>query len=623
MTHASLPAPARGVVIALPIARDPAAEARLVAVAPHVSALVFEADDASGPLMAFVDGTRAGGALVGTRLALRSGGFRHVVLVGLGADELRGRPVALARGRRVIAAIDPDWLQPPDAEPGALIEDLTDAGALRLLRLLLTTGASLFRAAGPEFASLARRLLDGLGLRAAAPVAVAATGRDSRLVTWRVARDLDLARIGDLVALAPARPRRLARPALHLERRGGATLLHVELPGRLPQASVLVATGGTPLALAVPAAAARGDLAAFLRARDPATVRFAHRLVEARMERDPIAAALAAELRHAAAPAPALGLRHLSATPRGIVFALAVTDPHRLVAAVRLLRGDRSLDIAATERLEGYAPLPRQSRIDDRCRLALVLRSGRVIPAEALRLPRFDGAAPPGLTDATALAAARLDREPPEGPVRIESFGAPAAPRLTIATPLAADLDLVRARAALIFAEPRGRAVEVVCWTADPALVAPARGALAQAAAAWGVAHRLVVLPDGATEADGLPEALRAAAGARVLVLAPSVLPAAPGWLARCLRRRVPVARVRDHDGAPLADAGDAAVTLPAGVLPTPSAILAGPLARSAPSRPAPADFVAFAPLARPAIEAAADAATLALALARAEELDA
>lgn len=610
MTHGISPAQARGVVIALPIARDPVAEARLVAVAGRVSALVFEAEDGGGPLMAFVDGVRLDGALVSTRLALRSGGLRQVVLVGLAPDGLRGRAVALARGGRVVAAIDPDWLQPPDAEIAALLEDLDEDGALRLLRLLLTTGASLFRDGGPEFAVLARRLLAGLGVRALEPVAVCATGTDSRIVTWRVAADFDASRLGDLVALTSGRPRRLARPPVHLQVGAKAALLHVELPRRLPAGCALVATGGTPLALAAPGPAALGDTAAFLAARDAGTVRFAHRLIEARMDRDPVAAAVANELRHADAPAPTLGVRHLSATPAGVVFALGLADPYGLVAAIRLSRATHSVDVPVAGRLEGYAVLPRENRIDDRCELALVYHSGRRLSLHEAALGRFDGTPPAGFGDVAALAAARADVERPTGATRVECFGAAPAPRLAILAPLSRDLDFLRARAALVSAERRRRQVEIVCWSDDPELAPAARSAMAHAAAAWGVPHRLVLLPRGASVAVGLREALGSTTAPRLLVLEANVLPAAPGWIERSLRGRG-AARLVDHDGAPL-DVSGAALALDrealAGAalrLPTPNAIaLAG-------ARRLGATFVAYGPSPRLAIECAADALAL------------
>lgn len=553
MTHRTASAPARGVVIALPITRDPVPEARLVAVAPDVSALVFEASEAAGALMAFVDGTRLEGALIGARLELRSGGVRQIVLLGLGAECLRGRAVALVRGNRVVAAIDPDWLQSPDAEIASLLEDLTEDGALRLLRLLLTTGASLFRSGAVEFAALSRRLLSGLGAKPLAPVAVSATGTAGRLVTWRVSPDLDAERIGDLVALTPARPLRLARLPLHLEPTGKGPLLHVELPRRLPVETLLVATGGARLTLSIPDTISAGGLHAFLSRRDPATVAFAHRLVEARIDRDPVAAAIADELCHAGTAAPALAARHLSGTARGVLLALTLDDPHGLAAGIRVTRGSETAELAAGPRIEAYLPLARESRIDDRCRIALVHRSGRIVPAIAAPLPRYDGSAPAGLLDISALAAARLDLERPRGAPRVDTYGRAAGVRLTMLAALSDDLDLVRARAASIFAERDARHVEVVCWTAQPALAEAARSAMAHAAAVWGVSHRLVTLPEGTSDADGLREAVALAGAPRLLCLAPHVLPGEPGWLAACLRARsaMLLAPVRDHDGAP------------------------------------------------------------------------
>lgn len=618
MPLGSSPALARGVVVALPISREPVAEARLVAVAADVSALVFDDVDAAGPLMAFIDGVRHRGALAGTRLALRSGGMRQVVLIGVGAACLDGTAVALVRGGRVAAAIDPDWLQSPDAGTSALFEDLCEEGALRLLRLLLTTGASLFRDGGPAFADLARRLLETLGLGSHGPVATHSTGTGTRLVTWRVPPDVDPAGLGDLVALVPGRPRRLPSPSLHVERRGKAALLHVELPARLPAGATLVGTGPRPIVLATPTGTPAGDIAAFLAGRDPATTRFVHGLIEARMDDDPIASGLAAELRHAAEPAPALGLRHLSGTAQGVLFRLGVDDPNRLVAAVRFARGAVALDVPASgTRIEGYARLPRAGRIDDRLRLGLVLRSGRVLAAGELSLLPFEGGAPAGFSDVAGLAAARRDLDTSVPDPLVETFGAVAAPRLSLVAPVAADLDLIRARAALIASERRGRHVEVVCWTADPALAAAARTAMSHAAAAWGVPHRLVVVPRAATGVAGLRAALDAAAAPRLLSLGASVLPAGTGWLERCLRLRADAAvlRLRDHDGTMVEDAGAVLLSRPAAArlaaLPAVSAeaalavVLAG-------ARPTGADFIRYGGQIRPEIDRAADEAMLA-----------
>lgn len=621
MIHRGAAAPARGVVIALPSLREPVAEARLIALAPDVAALIFETPAGSGPLLAFLDGARLDAPLIGTQLLLRTGRRRQVVMIGRDAPSLAGRAVLVLRNGRPIGGIDPGWLQSPEAEVSDLFEDLAEPGMLRLLRLLLTTGASLFRTAAPHLGDLARRLLDGLAMRPLPPQGAHALGAAARLLTWRVPADLDATRIGELAALTSSGPVRLPRVPVRLERGAGGTMLHAWLTSTPPRGSLLVATGGARLALGLPTAAPAGDLAAFLAARAPDVVALSHRQLESHARHDAVAAALARELRHASAPAPALAARHLSGTPAGIVHVLSLDDPHGLVRGIRLTRGGRSVEIAAAPRVSGYALLPQTSRIADPCRLALLYRSGRVVDLGERALPDFGGAIPAGFADPEALAAARLDRAPAEGAARIEAFGPATAPRLSIIAGLCDDLDLVRARAALVAAERSRIGVEILYHMADIPDATAARSAIAHAAAAWGLAHGLVVAPPGASEVERIRAALAHARGGSLLILDARTLPAAAGWLRRVVRGQGAVAfgRTTDHDGAPTAEPGpvrlDAATAqaLPPTPGATPAALLAALADRIASDggrvRPWGEHFVRFGGEARTAFEHATDAA--------------
>ncbi len=73
--------------------------------------------------------------------------------------------------------------------------------------------------------------------------------------------------------------------------------------------------------------------------------------------------------------------------------------------------------------------------------------------------------------------------------------------------------------------------MELVYHVRAGALAEAARGAIAQAEAVYGIAHRLVTLPAAATETDGLRAAIAAAAASRLLCLGAEVLPAGAGWL--------------------------------------------------------------------------------------------
>ena len=101
------------------------------------------------------------------------------------------------------------------------------------------------------------------------------------------------------------------------------------------------------------------------------------------------------------------------------------------------------------------------------------------------------------------------------------------------------NLDVVGARAAMLFAELGGRDVELVYHVANGPLMAAARAAIADAAAVFGISHRLVVLPETSDATMRLLAAFDATRGAGILVLGADVLPAAPGWLAPWLCRLV------------------------------------------------------------------------------------
>ena len=161
--------------------------------------------------------------------------------------------------------------------------------------------------------------------------------------------------------------------------------------------------------------------------------------------------------------------------------------------------------------------------------------------------------------DPGAVARARLGL-PRVAAARVEIFGSQASEPRAVGRRRrsAANLDLIRARAATVFGEPKGRAVEMVYHVRTGPLAEAARAAIAQAEAVYGIAHRLVTLPAAATEADGLRAALAAAAAPRLLCLGAEVLPAQAGWLAAWLAR---LDAARPVLGGALLDIGGSALT--------------------------------------------------------------
>lgn len=564
--RAEIPATS-SVVIPLPLARPRRlAEGYLAPVSDRAAALFFD-DVSAGQgrqrLTIEADGEPVRGPLVSTSVPLGTGGRRHVLLLGHRADWLVRRRLVLALDQSPCSMISPDWLQSPITDVAALFEGLTDDGRDRLLRLFLTTGASLLgRGAAAGFARSAHRLLEQLGVRQADPVGWCQVGTKARIVTYSAPRDFDAARLGELVALSEgAISRETGRPIL-IEPLADGVLLHVFVAGPAPAGCSLVVLGAWPVALRLPdPETAPIPMERWLPTRDAATRAWAEGLLEAAATTDPLAHAVVQELRHRADPAPALAVRHMAGTRAGVLYSLRLCDPNGLVREARIARGTTTVRIPIDGKTaSGYLPLPRSSSIDDRYRLALVYHSGRIVTVAQDRLAGFDGAAPAGLAP-TAIAEARLDRERRGRALRTDAFGPAAAePTLTVICPVGGCLDVIRARAALAFAEKGGQTVEFVYHVAEGPEAAAARGLLAQVTATFGMPHRLLVVTPDFEPADRLVAAAREAAAPLVLLLGADVLPSEAGWLApwRRLSRRHPMleAAVAGHDGRRESDAG-------------------------------------------------------------------
>jgi hypothetical protein len=540
------PVPSRGPCLA---------QASIVPVGDHVAALIFDraAPAARGArLNGLVEGLPIGGPLVSTSLALRDGGRRHLLLLGRSADSLVGRAITLSLGSDLAAAVDPDWLQPPLADGAALIDGLSEDGHRRLLKLFLTTGASLFGfGEASEFGRAARRLLDLLGVRPVDCAAVCPAGSAGTILSYRLPVAVAEAEAAPFVALGPTQAVRLPACRVACEPVRGGHLLHLHVPQRLPAGAPLISLGARPLHLCAPdRALAPQPLQGWIAGRDAETRAWVLRILE-EVADDPIAAATLAELVHCDREPPTLEVGHLSGTARGLLHALSLSDPHDLVRAVRLERGPASHDIpvggdapgiGATRRLEGYVALPRADRAGERCRVRLVFRSGRVQTVAEQALDGYRGGVPAGFAcspaAAGALARARLDVDRDGRAARHAEFGPPRkAPALSVVADLSPNLDLLRARAALLFAEPGGHRVELIHLAADGPLAEAARAVLIETSAVYGISQRLVTLRRGADAADRLLAGIEAARAERLLLLGPEVLPAAAGWLAPWLRQ--------------------------------------------------------------------------------------
>ena len=189
------------------------------------------------------------GPVVVTRLGLVNGGVRHVAILSYPADVFCRSTLTFGSRDAILAATDPGALQSPLVDFISLLAGLDRPGSLRLLRLLLTTGASLFgNGAIGDFGALVDQLVERLGtklpLRARSMV-----GRSATVLTWQLPGELELTPLRDLTLCADGRTFRVTEFTALEEVVEGCRLLHLLVERPLPTQAEFLALGGTLLRL--------------------------------------------------------------------------------------------------------------------------------------------------------------------------------------------------------------------------------------------------------------------------------------------------------------------------------------------------------------------------------------
>lgn len=544
-------------------------EARIVPLCNRLTALFFDRPAETGRrarLTALLDGRPAPAPCIGTALALQSGGLRHLMLLMLPVAEVVGARIDLVLDGRPEAAAEPDWLQPPLRPLPVLLAGLGPAGRTQILKLMLTTGASLFAGAGgPDLAALGRQLLDLCQVPQVPAQGWTTFGDGAAIVShrWEGAAPPQGAAMAVL-------PDRIVRQETETLAEPEAGRLHLHLNGRPPESGEVVIFAPGPVRLMPPPA---GDLpqplALWLQGRSDAARGWALGHVRTAAARSPAAAALLRELRTPDLPIR-LDMLSLSAAPGGLLYAFRLEDAERLVRTIRFQAGSRFVEIAPSVGPDGialdagFAPLAEATE-GEPCQIHLTLGSGRQRHLPEMRPQPYRGGIPDGFAEAwavarsdgpaAALARARavLPRQP--AAVRIERFGPAGQARLALIAAVGANPDLIPARAALIGAEPAAHRAEVILTVPEGPRAEQARNLAAVAAEVHGTGHHILSHAADATPAEVLRAALALCPGA-ALLLGPDVLPAMPGWLGswldHLLRAEVPVTAgvLLDHDGA-------------------------------------------------------------------------
>lgn len=517
-----------------------AVPACVVPAAGNAAFLMYDsaASDGAAPHGAMLGGTLDGAALprpmISATLELDSGRFRKLVLLRCPAPRLAAGHVQLTEGARRLAFVDPDWLQSPLRDLTDLVAGLAPEGRQRLFRLVLNGAPSVVGRAGAlGLAQTIRNLLSLLNTATARLESRCPVGEASQILSYRLP-GAAWAPPSALVALSGEQIQRLPSPSWQTEADG---LLHVFLPLPVSETPDLVSPDGQVVLAAGSAGRSPRPFPSWLQPRPVQVRAWAEDLLRTAADSDPLAAAVLRDHSLGRAGRPLVEIALLASTRTGLLLWANVRDPYRLARTLRVERGGAVVDLAIPPSglIRAHVALPKAGRGVAPCRLRLVHASGHVRTVREGLPQRFDGTLPVGLFDAPEAGRSLAEawphrfRHPPLVAVETVLAGE-IPPQLCLMGPLPASWDMIRARAAMVAAEPDGTGVEIV-YTVEGELSPAMRRLLSETAQVYGVAHRLVVFPESCCAADRLVAALGVRPDGPVLLLGADVLPQAPGWL--------------------------------------------------------------------------------------------
>ncbi len=521
------------------------------------SAVFFDTDPLTSStgqrLTAALDGCPVDGPIAVTRLSLSNGGQRHVLIMSHSADKLCRRALTLRGHDAILAATDPDALQSPLVDPIGLLAGLDRPGSLRLLKLFLTTGASLFgNGVIGDFSALVDQLVERLGthvpLAARSPV-----GRNAWVLSWRLPGDLELPPLRAVTLRAGGRTQRVTEFTLTEEIVDGCRLLHLMVSRPLPQDGEFLALGEALLCLGMNRTVAARPLASWLVKRSAAAQADVLAFVERLSSEQPDVGILRDELSCPPDAEPVATVLHLSRSAEGLLYMIGVDDPRRLLSAVRLQMQHVHVDFPC-DRLEwhsrhgpvavGVAPVA--SGIGA-ATLAPLYRSGRlgaalstiVAPAEDLLPDVFRGLPPNVAAEPLARVLPAAMGARPVWRHRLTEFGRiPLAPKRAVVIAAEAAPEYLHTVVASVIAEAGGPTVEIVLHHRDGPATEVVRNVAEMLSAVHRVGLRVVSMAPQALPSECLRAALESVRAPKVVALGPSTLPGDRGWLP-ALRRHV------------------------------------------------------------------------------------
>lgn len=286
--------------------------------------------------------------LISTRLNRADGGSRRVFLLPDCARNLCRDGLRITCDCAAVAEIDPMALQSPMVDSLALLAGLSDEGGLRLLRLLLTTGHSLF-GSGPfgDFRDIVSHLLEGLvppplPLRAWCPL-----GARAALASYALPKGVEAGDLSGLVAIGSTGVRRLLGAEADVDTSGEERLLHLFLPDGFSPDSTLVSLSDAPIRLAGPRETQRRHpLGPWLSRRSPQLRKRVRQRLARIAQHDDTAAALLSEISCPAGSLPVIQPHLLCSTPTGLLYAIGANDPRHLLCRLILRTPEGDMPVA-------------------------------------------------------------------------------------------------------------------------------------------------------------------------------------------------------------------------------------------------------------------------------------
>lgn len=542
---------------------------RLLQVVPlseRLSAAFFDASEdlaVHGNELAGTTGTQAlERPLIVTQLGRTAGGLRNVFLLGHSTSALCREGLNISLRNRPLAGIDPLMLQSPVVDPLALLTGLSAEGGRRLLKLLLTTGLSLFgRESYDGFREIVTQLLASLAPPTQPLRAWCITGESTSVASYALPSGVEIASFAELVLLDSGNVRRLAGFDINIETlAGGDRLFHVSLPVVIQPSASLVVLSDNPIRLAGPDGTQLArPLGPWLERRSGPVRRKIRSGLEKSASQDRVAAALLDEIDCPETERPSAVPRLLASTPRGLLYAIGVRDPRNLLRRIVIGRGGEGSGIALGQPLHhpkygpmqvGYLRCDTSAVAEGATELSLHYRSGRLSHLGSLQSLPFDGAlaeilpAPldklsaSGIADALAEAFAdALPTRPSVTATRLEIGVGRKTATCCLVVEVGSSMDYPHALAAALQGDEYG---SLLLHHADPAATPLLITLAEQIHAVYGLEVSVAVHSGGQSlPAERLRAVLDCVTAPVSILLSSDALPLGGDWLQRWANRLV------------------------------------------------------------------------------------